>query len=38
MSPVRFLNILLVAFWVMGGTPKPPAWHTAPFYAVVASL
>jgi hypothetical protein len=34
---IRLLNILLLAFWVMGGTPKPHKWHTVPFYAVVAS-
>jgi hypothetical protein len=37
MSPVRLANILLVAFWTLSAQPKPPKWHTAPFYAAVAS-
>jgi hypothetical protein len=38
MTPVSLFNILLVAFILMGGTPKPPKWHMVTFYAVVASL
>jgi hypothetical protein len=34
---IRALNLVLVAALVMGGTPRPPVWHTPSFYAVVAS-
>jgi hypothetical protein len=34
---IRALNLILVAALTMGGTPRPPVWHSVSINAVVAS-